>query len=56
MRQVELRIRALWKRLARENQRLLALLRTGHTLAGAEEVLEHEGEGRESRPTRKGGH
>ena len=37
-----MRIRALWERLARENQRLLALLRAGHSLAEVEEVLESE--------------
>lgn len=42
MRQIEVRIRALWERLARENQRLLALLRAGHTLAEAEEMLKSE--------------
>ena len=42
MRQIETRIRALWERLARENRRLLALLRIGHTLAEAEQVLKAE--------------
>ena len=37
-----MRIRALWQRLARENQRLLALLRAGHSLVEAEEVLASE--------------
>jgi len=42
MRLIEARIRALWQRLARENRRLLALLRAGHTLREAEGVLESE--------------
>ena len=42
MRQIEARLLALWQRLARENRRLLALLRAGHSLAEAEEVLMSE--------------
>jgi len=42
MTQIEARIRALLERLARENQRLLALLRAGRTLAEAERVLKAE--------------
>lgn len=43
MRQIEARLLALWERLTRENRRLLALLRAGHSLVEAEEVLEEEG-------------
>jgi len=42
MRQIEARLLALWERLARENRRLLALLRAGHSLAEAEEALMSE--------------
>ena len=42
MDEIEARIRALWERLARENRHLPALLRAGHTLAGADELLEGE--------------
>lgn len=42
MRQIEARLLALWERLARENRRLLALLRAGHSLTEAEEVLMSE--------------
>ena len=42
MRQIEVRLLALWERLARENRRLLALLRAGLSLAEAEEVLMSE--------------
>lgn len=58
MREIEARIRALWERLARENRRLLALLRAGHTLAEAEKVLRAEEgaiEGTDERLERKGG-
>ena len=49
MRQIEARLLALWERLARENRRLLALLRAGHSLVEAEEVL-RSGEGGERLP------
>lgn len=39
MREIEARLLALWERLARENRRLLVLLRAGHSLVEAEEVL-----------------
>ena len=42
MREIEARLLALWERLSRENRRLLALLRAGHSLAEAEEVLMSE--------------
>lgn len=42
MRQIVARLLALWERLARENRRLLALLRGGHSLVEAEEVLMSE--------------
>jgi hypothetical protein len=42
MRQIEARLLALWERLARENRRLLALLRAGHSLVEAEEALMSE--------------
>jgi len=42
MRQIEARLLALWERLARENRRLLALLRAGHSLVEAEEALQEE--------------
>ena len=42
MTQIETGIRALCERLARENRRLLALLRAGHSLAEAERVLKAE--------------
>lgn len=42
MRQIEARLLALWERLARENRRLLALLRAGHSLTEAEEALMSE--------------
>ena len=42
MRQLEARLLALWERLARENRRLLALLRAGHSLVEAEKALMSE--------------
>ena len=42
MRQIEARLLALWERLARENRRLLALLRAGHSLVEAEKALMSE--------------
>ncbi len=42
MRQIGARLLALWERLARENRRLLALLRAGHSLVEAEEALASE--------------
>jgi len=42
MRQIVPRLLALWERLDRENRRLLALLRAGHSLVDAEEALASE--------------
>ena len=42
MRQIVPRLLALWERLDRENRRLLALLRAGHSLTEAEQALASE--------------